>query len=239
MQTLDWSLIYPYIVQMEQENYVTRTFRRLDASRQQAIVYAILDEATEKGPAALNIKQVAQRASVSVGSLYTYFNDRDGLLNFAVELCVRFVTDSFNSYRSLLASLPIRTALQAYMVGGIEWSQTFAGLIRLFARAAYRGEPEWAESLVTPVTSSLRAIIHEMLVEGIRRGEIRPDIDLEATERVLHALTLAVGDSQLLPYLNTYFQIVGDDVSPERTLTAMIEMVLNGIGTGKDLSESS
>ena len=55
----DWSEFQPYILQLEQEGLVTRTFRRLDPQRQQAILNAILDEAAERGPAALNIKLVA------------------------------------------------------------------------------------------------------------------------------------------------------------------------------------
>lgn len=53
----DWSNIQIYILQLEQEGKVTRTFRRLDPERQQAVVHAILEEATEKGPTAINIKK--------------------------------------------------------------------------------------------------------------------------------------------------------------------------------------
>jgi hypothetical protein len=70
-----------------------------------------------------------------------------------------------------------------------------------------------------------------MLVHAIQRGEVRADIDLEATTRVLNALTIAVGDSQILPYLNTYFQVTSDEVPPERALNALIALVMDGIGT--------
>ena len=109
----DWTQIHTHILQFEQEGLVTRTFRRLDPDRQQAILSAILDEAVEKGPTSINIKQVAERADVAVGSLYTYFGNREGLLNFAVELCVRYTTDAFNLYRPYLLSLPLRKALAA------------------------------------------------------------------------------------------------------------------------------
>ncbi len=85
----DWTQFPSYIIQAEQQGQVTRTFRRLDPARQQAVIQAILDEAALRGPAALNVKQVARRAGVSVGSLYQYFGDRDSMLNFAVDLCVR------------------------------------------------------------------------------------------------------------------------------------------------------
>jgi AcrR family transcriptional regulator len=230
MKLSDWTQIHTHILQLEQEGLVTRTFRRLDPERQEAILTAILDEAVEKGPTAINIKQVAERAGVSVGSLYTYFPDREGMLAFAVELCVRFVSDAFDQFRPYLLALPLREALTAYLASGVEWSQAYVGLIQLFARAAYHGDPELAEPLVRPIATLLRETVHDILTQATERGEIRDDIDLEATTRIVHALTIAVGDSQLLPYLNTYFQVNEEDVPPERALDALIEMILHGIG---------
>ena len=230
LESADWAQIHTYIFHLEQEGLVTRTFRRLDPERQQAILNAIIDESIEKGPADLNIKQVAERAGVSVGSLYTYFANREGMLAFAVQVCVRFVTDSFSDYRPYLAALPLHQALEAYLIGGVEWSQMHNGLLRLFARAAYQGDSELSETLVRPIADLLRDMVGEMLAQAAERGEIRDDVDLEAVTRLIHALTVVAGDSQLLPYLNTYFQVIGADVPPERMLQALTSLVLHGIG---------
>ena len=229
----EWTQIYSHILHLEQAGLVTRTFRRLDPERQQLILTAILDEAAEKGPATLNIKQVAERAGVSVGSLYTYFPNREGMLAFAVEVCVRFVTEQFDQFRPYLVALPLCDALEAYLVGGLEWSRMYAGFLRLFARAAYHGDPELAESLVQPVATVLREMVTEMVAAAAERGELREGVDLEATARVIHALTIVAGDSQLLPYLNTYVQITDEAVPQERMLEALITLVASGIASEK------
>lgn len=231
MKLSSWEPIYSHILRLEQEGLVTRTFRRLDPERQQAILSAILDEALERGPTDLNIKQVARRAGVSVGSLYTYFDNRDGLLDFAVALCVRYTIDSFESYQSYLAELPLREGLAAYLTGGLEWSQTQTGLIQFFLRAAYRGDPALAERVVKPIADTLRDMVQEMLAQAVIRGEIRPGVDLQATTRLIHALMIAVGDGQLLPYLNTYFQVVDESISSERVLEALLDLIMEGIGS--------
>lgn len=229
MDLSDWTQIHTHILQFEQEGRVTRTFRRLDPERQQAILNAILDEAIEKGPTSLNIKQVAERAGVAVGSLYTYFGSREGLLDFAIELCVRYMTDAFNSYRPYLLALPLRQALAAYLTGGVEWSQTQAGLVQFFVRAAYHGDPAMTERVVRPIADTMRGMIHDILTHAAERGEIRADIDLDAVTRVVNTLLIAVGDSQIMPYLNTYFQVTDDEVSPERLLEALLDFILHGI----------
>jgi AcrR family transcriptional regulator len=225
-----WINIQTYILKLEQEGKVTRTFRRLDAGRQQAIINAILAEATEKGPASLNIKEIARRAGVAVGSLYQYFPNRDGLLDFVVELCVRYMTDLFNLSRPYLLAMPLREAINAYLTYGVEWGHTETGLVRFFGRAAYQGDPDLAERVVRPVAVAMREIVHEMLAQAAQRGEIRPDVDVDAAARVINALLIAVGDSQLLPYLNNYFQVTEPEMPPARVLDALIALVLDGIG---------
>jgi AcrR family transcriptional regulator len=225
----DWSQIQLHILQFEREGLVTRTFRRLDPERQQTVVHAILEEASEKGPTAINIKEVARRADVSVGSLYQYFGNRNGLLDFAVALCVRYMVDMFNQFSPMLAALPLREALHYYIMGGLEWGQTEAGLVRFFGKAAYQGDPALAESVVRPVAEVMCAAVAEILAQAAARGEIRPDLDLEATTRAVNAFMIAVGDSQLFPELNIYFQISDENMPFERVMNALIEMLLHGL----------
>jgi AcrR family transcriptional regulator len=230
MDIFERSLIQRYILEMESVGLVSRTFRRLDPERQETVINAILSEATEKGPTKVNIKQVAERAGVSVGSLYTYFPNREGMLEFTIELVTRFALDEFTKFRPYLTALPFREALEAYLLGGVEWSQMYTGFLKLFARAAYQGDPELAERLVKPIANSLREIIHDMLAQAIARGEIREDIDLEASTRLIHALTIAVGDSQLLPYLNNYFQVNAEDIPADQVMEALFDLIMKGIG---------
>ncbi|MBI5565099.1 MAG: TetR/AcrR family transcriptional regulator [Chloroflexi bacterium] len=229
----EWTQVHQHILQFEQEELVTRTFRRLDPERQQAVITAILDEAIEKGPTALNIKQVAERAGVAIGSLYQYFGNREGLMNFTIELCVRYMADLFNSYRPFLTAMPLREGLTAYLTGGVEWSQTQSGLLQIFARAAYHGDAALADRVVKPIATTLRGIVHDMLLAAQQRGEIRSDIDLEATTRIIHALTIAVGDAELLPYLNNYFQVTDKKVSSQKILDALLALIVQGIGINR------
>ncbi|HSA99339.1 MAG TPA: TetR/AcrR family transcriptional regulator [Anaerolineales bacterium] len=231
MSETDWIYFQPYISQLEQEGKVTRTFRRLDPERQQAIFDAIMEEATEKGPASLNIKEIARRAGVSVGSLYQYFPDRDGLLDFAVELCTRATIAMFKEYTPMMAAMPLKDAMQAYLMGGLEWGQTAMGLVRFFGRAAYQGDPDLAERVVRPVATVMREAMQEILAQAQARGEIRPEVDIVAATRVMNALMIAIGDSQLLPYLNTYFQVTDKKVSLERVSQALLDLIQQGIAT--------
>jgi TetR/AcrR family transcriptional regulator len=225
----DWPQIYTYILEYEQRGIVTRTFRRLDPERQEAILQAILDESMENGPGAINIKKVADRADVAIGSLYQYFGNRAGLMNFSIELCVRLLTDAFEQFKPFLIGMPLREALSAYLLGGMEWSRTMLGLIQFFGRAAYQGDPALIERVVRPVAMAMRDTTHAILLAARERGEVRPDLDIEAATRTVNAWSICVADSQILPYLNTYFQVTDEEVSFERALQSLLDILEHGI----------
>lgn len=229
MNSSDWQYFQPYISQLEQEGKITRTFRRLDPERQESIFNAIMEEANEKGPASINIKEVARRADVSVGSLYQYFPNRDGLLDFAVELCMRATIAMFREYTPMMAAMPLKDAMTAYLMGGLEWGQTAMGLVRFFGRAAYQGDPDLAERVVRPIATVMRETMQEILTQAQARGEIRSDVDIVAMSRVVNAFMIAIGDSQLFPYLNIYFQVSDKKVSFERVTNALLDLIQHGI----------
>jgi len=225
----NWQQIHAYILKFEQEGVVTRTFRRLDPDRQQSIVEAILEEAIEKGPTLINIKQVAGRAGVAVGSLYQYFNNREGLLTFSTRLCSTLMTDALQLIQPYLIELPLRDALRAYLMGGMEWGNTMTGLVQFVARAAYTGDPALRDTVVNPIADAMLEIMKGLLTTAQQRGEVRSDLDVNAAARVVNALVIAIGDSQLLPYLDSYFRVTDKSMPLERVINALVDLVTRGI----------
>jgi AcrR family transcriptional regulator len=214
-----------FILEAEQKGWITRTFRRLDPDRQQAVLLAILEETGQNGPQALNIKQVALRSDVAVGSLYQYFGNRDNLLKFALALVVQETVAAFEEYTGYLANLPLREALTAYLGGGIEWTQAQLGIARTFANAAYRGDPEYEETLVKPIAEVMTNMVRTIVQAAQTRGEIRSDLNLEALTRLVNTQLIAIGDAQLFPHLNTYYQLFTPEVNQNDLIDTFITLL--------------
>jgi hypothetical protein len=87
-----------------------------------------------------------------------------------------------------------------------------------------------AEKVVRPVATAMREVMRDLLSAAHKRGELRPDLDVEAAARVVNVLTIAVGDSQLLPYLNHYFQVTDESMSLDRIIETMVDLLMKGIG---------
>ena len=217
------------VLRMQESGLVSATFRRLDPGRQEAVANAILAEAFDRGPTQLRVRQVAAEARVSVGSLYQYFGNRDGLLEFAIELTGQRLATDLAGFTPALAALPLREGLQAWVTGGMEWSRQQAGVLGFFVRGAYEGDAVLRQRLVRPLAEASLAVSRARLAAAGARGEVRPGIDLDAAARAVNALLIALTDSQLLPHLNDYFRVGDEQVEFERTLAAGLDLVVQGL----------
>jgi TetR/AcrR family transcriptional regulator len=217
------------LTDLHRRGLVTGTFLRLDPLRREAVVASILEEAAIKGPTQINIKEIARRAGVSIGSLYQYFNQRQGLLDFAIEIITRQMIAAFDYIRPYLKEMPLREGIKAYFEGGNQMAKEYQGYIKFFARSAYQNDPVITERIVRPVAQIMLDLTRDMLEAALSRGEVRPDIDLEATARLINTMIIAVYDAQFLPSLNTYYQLTDKNVSPERILENMLVLIENAL----------
>jgi AcrR family transcriptional regulator len=222
----DFELILP---DLESEDSVTRTFRRLDPEKRQAVLDALFEEAAEKGPSRLNIKQVAERSGASIGSLYQYFGSRENLIRFFTKIAVDSMVAMLRMSPSYYRGMPVRRALRSYILDGIRLCRSQKSLTRFLTLSAYQGDDQTGKSVVRPIAVVMREVVRGILQDGISRGEIRPDLDLEAASRAVNALLIALGDSQITPRLNTYFQVSDKDVPFERTLDTALELIFRGM----------
>jgi AcrR family transcriptional regulator len=159
----DFELIIP---DLENEDSVTRTFRRLDPERRQAVLDALFEEAAEKGPSRLNIKQVAERSGASIGSLYQYFGSRENLVRFMVKIAVGSMVELLRISMISLRNLPFREALRYYIVEGVRYSQSQKSLTRFLTLSAYQGDEEIGRTVVEPIAVVMREVVRDLLKAG-------------------------------------------------------------------------
>ena len=163
-----------------------------------------------------------------MGSLYQYFPDRGGMVGVAAEVAGGVLSAELRQYRDLLAALPLREGLQAYVLVGVEWSRDRDDLLRFFSRAAYQGDSGLDDAIIAPVVDELVEMVRAMLAAARERGETAADLDLDAAARFVHGLTLALGDCRLLPHIESYYRLLGDASLQERA-AQLAEFVLAAV----------
>ena len=161
-------------------------------ARAEHTVAAILEAAAlvleAHGMDGFNTNLVAQRAGVSIGSLYQYFPGKDALV---VALCQReravFLAEAESASKEVAGA----TALQAFIAAAVRHQLGRPGLARLLD--AEEGRPAIARELAVST-----AVFRELLRQIVARGDmpVQPDIEAATDDLVstLRAIVDAAGD---------------------------------------------
>jgi AcrR family transcriptional regulator len=198
-------------------------WRRLPEERPGHILSAALDAFVEKGFAATRLEDIAERAGISKGTLYLYFENKEELFKAAVrENVVPIVeraehqVDVFQgSSRDLLVEI-VRGWWNA-----MHESHT-TGLPKLVL-AESSNFPDAARVYFDEVVVRVRGLFARALRRGIESGEFRA-VDVDYTVRVAMApLTMA------LLWKHSMVKCQIDCLDFDRHLNALIDVLLYGV----------
>jgi len=194
--------------------------RRKDA-RPGELADAALELFVERGFAATRLEDVAQRAGVSKGTLYLYFDSKEALFKAVIQdgiVPVLAENEAILAQHTGSARDLMRTLLDNWWQ---KIGQTrFAGIPKLMVAEA-GNFPELAEYYVDNVIKRGRQLVGAALERGMRSGEFRP-LDIETAIDVIIAPilmlliwrhSLACGQSSEqdpLHYLDIHMQLLFD-----------------------------
>lgn len=202
---------------MTTENAITQSPRRpgrpRSAEADRAIVDATLDLLVSGGYQALSMEAVRLKAGVGKGTLYRRHPSKDALVKFALaDLSAGVAVPDTGSVRADLHAMLGNAARQKPDVGEI--------VPRLLSELT--GNPEFFAIVREELFEPRREMLRSVFRRGLERGELRADVDLEASLDMLQGLFMLKATLS-----------AGTDTSPkvlwDRMLAAVDEL-LTGMG---------
>lgn len=163
--------------------------KRRKEARPSELTAAALGLFVEKGFAATRLEEVAQRAGVSKGTLYLYFDSKEALFKAVIQegIVPALVEGEARLTRHAETSFELLEDLL-----GIIWSRigetAYAGIPKLIVGEA-GNFPEVAQFYYENVIRRGRALVGVALERGMASGEFR-DMDIETTIEVVIAPVL-------------------------------------------------
>jgi AcrR family transcriptional regulator len=152
--------------------------RPRSAAADRAILDAVLALVVEgHSIASLSIEAVARRAGVGKATIYRRWSNLEALL-----------IEAFATEHALPITLPgtsIRDDLIVVLETVASYGQRTAGRVFAALHADARRNPSFRDRYFAEVIEPRRELLRALLRRGIARGELRPDIDLEAVREVL------------------------------------------------------
>ena len=187
------------------------------------ILTAALEAFVENGFAATRLEDIAERAGVSKGTLYLYFESKDALFKAAVrenivpivERAEQRVDEFEGSSRDLLVEV-VRGWWKAMHESRI------TGLPKLVL-AESSNFPEAARFYFDEVVVRVRGLFARALRRGIESGEFR-ELDVDYTVRVAMAPIVMA-----LIWKHSMVKCQIDGLDFDRQLNALIDILLHGV----------
>lgn len=197
--------------------------RRPD-DRPQELLEAALKVFAENGYRNTRLDDVAEAAGVTKGTIYHYFDTKEELLLSAIE---HYQTLAFGRIEGVLKDVHLPASTRIRMLVRKMFSvraATSRYLLTLLVGAAVHEVPRVHAKWLQDGPVKLWTLIGELVDEGVRRGEFRPDADGDAGARLLVS-----GLMLQLIWQQHATAVPGLAIDEDRLIDSTVELFLAGL----------
>jgi TetR/AcrR family transcriptional regulator len=210
------------------------TFKQLPFDKKERILKAAAGIFAETGFAGTDVAQIAARAGVAKGSLYNYFESKEDLYLY---VCRDGIERSRAAvYHEILPEWDTFRQIEHIFRRGVSFVLAHPEYIRLYLNVSSAGMERFADRLTLEVEKHTADYLKDLLREGISRGTVRQDIDVNLTAFLINSLYVIFVVSLISNHfqirMKEYLGIKGElnEHTIEGSLKAVLEMMGNVLG---------
>jgi AcrR family transcriptional regulator len=198
---------------------------QLVETRRRQIIEAAYEVFSRKGYSSAGIADIAEELGIGHGTFYRYFKNKRDILDQVVDYGVERIMDALTLETAEPATTLDEFRDQLRRIG----ERLFAlldsepGLGQIVLLEATSIDEEMTQR-VLGLVDTFGALAGRFLVNGVKRGFLRKDLDTESTGRAVTALTL--------PGLFAAVRGEAGEAERRRYIEAMMSLVCDGIAAG-------
>lgn len=213
--------------------YHKEVFERISPEKQRRILTAAAGEFADKGFTAANINLIADKAGVSVGSMYKYFESKADLylevMNGGLSLIEEALKPILEAETDLIAK--VDAILDAIFAS----AEDHALMTRLYSRFTAESDSDLARKLATRMESATASVYTRLIRQAVDEGYL-PEGDVAGYDAfVMDNIFLTLQFSLTSEYWMNRMRIyLGDDIfSRKEELRAQMGRILKrALGAG-------
>lgn len=186
------------------------TFFNLPDAKRDALIAVAIEEFADHPFAVVSISRIVARAGIAKGSFYQYFEDKEDLYHYLLELVVKKKMEAFSLDQPDPEHVGIFKYLHWIVDNGIRFEQTYPQLTRL----AYRAYANYfmPQAFLSHARQETVAFYRRLVQIGQSQGDISPTINANLAASIFD-LVLSSLSPILLAYMEEH-QAAGDERQP-------------------------
>ena len=189
--------------------------KKLTEEKLEEILEAGISEFADHGLQHTGMNAIAQRAGISVGVLYKYYENKDAFFDACVDRC----TEELDRYVQELCTHK-RKPLD-YAREMIDAVQQFSGrhrdYIRLYQEATRTNDPERAAALAQRIEGIRAKLYTKIISQAQEAGDVRSDLDPKMFAFFFDNLLMMVQFSYCCPYYQERLKLYANDQTPDNS----------------------
>ncbi|SFM90191.1 TetR/AcrR family transcriptional regulator [Thermodesulforhabdus norvegica] len=167
----------------------TRVFLKLSTEKQQRIIKEAIHEFSRYGFHRASMNRLVERLGIAKGSLFQYFGSKEGLFQFVFDRCVSMAKDALRKIKSgNSGDASFYDKIRATAWAGIKFARENPEVYGLYLRLLFQEDFPLRDSLIRKLHIFSAEYLKHLILEGIERGEISPEIDVSTAVFFLDAV---------------------------------------------------
>ena len=211
----------------------TQTFFNLPKEKRQAIIKIAIEEFANHDYSNASISRVVAQAKIAKGSFYQYFQDKQELYLYLVELATQERISFLRGTEPPELKQGFFPYLRWLMGAGARFNLAHPSLSRVVNRALY-GDLPFRDEAIKQTREISWNYIQELVQQGMKQGDINPDIDPDLAAFTINTLGNELGNFILHRIGVTPEQLVQDELnldmrSVEQVFDELIQVLEHGL----------
>lgn len=203
------------------------TFQIISEGKRNRIYDAAALEFAREGYEKANIKNIADRAGVSKGSLYDYFDSKEDLY---LDVCTHGITMSRANIDSVIdESKDFFAQLSDIFHQGLAFVRKYPQYAQLYVNISSSGMEQFADKLTLAVEKHTADYYKAAIRRGIDEGFIRPDLDVDMSAFLINSMyvmmIISIVSRHYRIRLGEYLNLADGQV--EQGIHSKIDQVIN------------
>jgi AcrR family transcriptional regulator len=178
---------------MKENEMPNPTFFNLPEEKRQKLLEYAIDEFANHDYHSASVSKIVSRVGIAKGSLYQYFKDKQDLFNYLLVLAAQKKAEMFSTYSNQASDITWDERLVNLFQVMASYELRYPQLSKIGFRATIGNSP-LPEEILLKAKQSTSQYFQELVEEGKRRGEIRPDVDSSIAVLIFSSTLAGLGD---------------------------------------------